>query len=194
MKSTEIGDYVEQDEEIATIETDKVFCPIQSPLDSRNLFQDFQIDVSVNAPEAGTVKEYLANEEDTVTVGQDLVKLELGGQPEGGEKQKAGQEPKAPAPEKQPSSSDPEPTKDQGKEIEESTPEQQPPKKETQPKMDPEPKKEPESKAEDRKPSSPPKESSKASEPKQPELRTAYGSREERRVRHFTQSRCEPGC
>ena len=65
----------------------------------------------MNAPEAGTVKEYLANEEDTVTVGQDLVKLELGGQPKGGEKQKAGQEPKAPAPEEQPSSSDPEPTK-----------------------------------------------------------------------------------
>ncbi|KAK4139137.1 uncharacterized protein C8A04DRAFT_33402 [Dichotomopilus funicola] len=59
-----IGDFVEQDEEIATIETDK-------------------IDVAVNAPEAGVIKEFLANEEDTVTVGQDLVRIELGGQPSG---------------------------------------------------------------------------------------------------------------
>ncbi|KAG7117178.1 Dihydrolipoyllysine-residue succinyltransferase component of like protein [Verticillium longisporum] len=57
-----VGDYVEQDEEIATIETDK-------------------IDVAVNAPEAGTIKEFLVNEEDTVTVGQDIVRLELGGAP-----------------------------------------------------------------------------------------------------------------
>ncbi|KUI62234.1 hypothetical protein VP1G_09371 [Cytospora mali] len=60
--SKQVGDYVEQDEEIATIETDK-------------------IDVAVNAPEAGTIKEFLANEEDTVTVGQDIVRLELGGAP-----------------------------------------------------------------------------------------------------------------
>ncbi|KAJ6440856.1 dihydrolipoamide succinyltransferase [Purpureocillium lavendulum] len=63
-----IGEYVEQDEEIATIETDK-------------------IDVAVNAPEAGTIKEFLVSEEDTVTVGQDLVRIELGGAPSGaGEK------------------------------------------------------------------------------------------------------------
>ncbi|KAK4244691.1 hypothetical protein C7999DRAFT_43705 [Corynascus novoguineensis] len=59
-----VGDFVEQDEEIATIETDK-------------------IDVAVNAPEAGVIKEFLANEEDTVTVGQDLVRIELGGAPSG---------------------------------------------------------------------------------------------------------------
>lgn len=40
-----------------------------------------QIDVAVNAPEAGTIKEFLVNEEDTVTVGQDIVKMELGGSP-----------------------------------------------------------------------------------------------------------------
>ncbi|OAQ66664.1 2-oxoacid dehydrogenases acyltransferase [Pochonia chlamydosporia 170] len=62
--SKSIGDFVEQDEEIATIETDK-------------------IDVAVNAPEAGTIKEFLASEEDTVTVGQDLVRIELGGAPSG---------------------------------------------------------------------------------------------------------------
>ncbi|OAA81900.1 Dihydrolipoamide succinyltransferase [Akanthomyces lecanii RCEF 1005] len=57
-----IGDYVELDEEIATIETDK-------------------IDVAVNATEAGTIKEFFVNEEDTVTVGQDLVRIESGGSP-----------------------------------------------------------------------------------------------------------------
>merc|ERR1711939_223160 len=79
--SKQIGDFVEQDEEIATIETDK-------------------IDVAVNAPEAGTIKEFLANEEDTVTVGQDLVRMELGGAPEGGDKEKK-PEPKKESPPKQ---------------------------------------------------------------------------------------------
>ena len=55
----QVGDHVEQDEEIASIETDK-------------------IDVSVNAPEAGTITELLASEGDTVTVGQDIAKLEPG--------------------------------------------------------------------------------------------------------------------
>ncbi|TQS39371.1 hypothetical protein Golomagni_00109 [Golovinomyces magnicellulatus] len=60
--SKSIGDFVEQDEEIATIETDK-------------------IDVAVNAPEAGTIKELLANEDDVVVVGQDLARIELGSTP-----------------------------------------------------------------------------------------------------------------
>ncbi|PWN30224.1 dihydrolipoamide succinyltransferase [Jaminaea rosea] len=59
------GDFVQADEEVAVIETDK-------------------IDVTVNAPQAGTITETLANEEDTVTVGQDLFKLEPGEAPEGG--------------------------------------------------------------------------------------------------------------
>lgn len=89
----QVGDYVEQDEEIATIETDK-------------------IDVAVNAPEAGTIKEFLANEEDTVTVGQDLLRIETGGAaPKGDEKpaaKEAKDEPKEevkkdePAPESKP--------------------------------------------------------------------------------------------
>jgi 2-oxoglutarate dehydrogenase E2 component (dihydrolipoamide succinyltransferase) len=57
-----VGDYVEADEEIATIETDK-------------------IDVAVNAPEAGTIKEFLVKEEDTVTVGQDIARLDTDGSP-----------------------------------------------------------------------------------------------------------------
>ncbi|KAF8842950.1 dihydrolipoamide succinyltransferase [Paxillus ammoniavirescens] len=55
----QVGDIVEIDEEVATIETDK-------------------IDVTVNAPMAGTIVELLANEEDTVSVGQDLFRIEAG--------------------------------------------------------------------------------------------------------------------
>ncbi|WWD15754.1 hypothetical protein CI109_100176 [Kwoniella shandongensis] len=54
-----VGDFVKQDEEIATIETDK-------------------IDVSVNAPFSGTITELLAEEDSTVAVGQDLLKIEPG--------------------------------------------------------------------------------------------------------------------
>lgn len=63
----EVGDYVEVDELLATVETDK-------------------IDVEVNSPVAGTVTELLAAVEDTVEVGQDLVKIEEGAAPEGGAK------------------------------------------------------------------------------------------------------------
>ncbi|KAK4689952.1 2-oxoglutarate dehydrogenase E2 component (dihydrolipoamide succinyltransferase), partial [Tremellales sp. Uapishka_1] len=55
----QVGDFVKQDEEIATIETDK-------------------IDVSVNAPFSGKITELLAEEDDTVAVGQDLLKIEPG--------------------------------------------------------------------------------------------------------------------
>ncbi|OQE18671.1 hypothetical protein PENSTE_c017G06087 [Penicillium steckii] len=68
--SKQVGEYVERDEEIATIETDK-------------------IDVSVNAPESGIIKELLVSEEDTVTVGQDIIKLEPGAAPEGGKQESA---------------------------------------------------------------------------------------------------------
>ena len=68
-----------------------------------------QIDVAVNAPEAGTIKEFLVNEEDTVTVGQDLVKMELGESPQGGHVEQGYSETKAPASTSQSTSSDPEP-------------------------------------------------------------------------------------
>lgn len=81
------GDFVEADEEVATIETDKV-----SPAPTWNTRKDGsadrvrgQIDIAVNAPKSGTLKEHLAAEEDTVTVGQDLFKFEAGGAPEGGQ-------------------------------------------------------------------------------------------------------------
>ncbi len=91
---TEVGDSVEQDEELATIETDK-------------------IDVAVNAPDAGIVKELLVKEEDTVTVGQDLLKLEVGGSSRGGGQQEAKQQPKEPASKEQKTSSQPEGHKEQ---------------------------------------------------------------------------------
>lgn len=53
------GDTVAVDEEVATIETDK-------------------IDVQVNAPQSGKIVKLLANEEDTVVVGQDLFIIEPG--------------------------------------------------------------------------------------------------------------------
>ncbi|KAL9129728.1 MAG: hypothetical protein Q9217_001886 [Psora testacea] len=154
----QIGDHVEQDEEIATIETDK-------------------IDVAVNAPEPGTLKEFLANEEDTVTVGQDLLKLELGRAPKNGKKQQGGSEPKAPAPDDQSTSSDPEPKKvgSNSKEKEEAPP-PPPPKQSEPPKTLSRPSPPPPNE-----PSLPPHEIKKP-EPK-PQASGTVGDREERRVK-----------
>ncbi|KAF9360103.1 2-oxoglutarate dehydrogenase complex E2 component [Mortierella sp. AD094] len=81
-----VGDFVALDEEVATIETDKV-------------------DVAVNSPKSGTIVELFANEEDTVAVGADLFKLELGDAPAGGEAPKKEEskkeEPKKEAPKKE---------------------------------------------------------------------------------------------
>ena len=63
---TEVGDFVARDEPIAIIETDKV-------------------DVTVNSPESGTVLELCAKEGETIEVGSDLFKIELGGAPNAGE-------------------------------------------------------------------------------------------------------------
>ncbi|KAJ1731253.1 2-oxoglutarate dehydrogenase complex E2 component [Coemansia biformis] len=75
----QVGEQVEQDEEVASIETDKV-------------------DIPVNSPVAGVLRELLAKEEDTVVVGQDLFKIEEGAVAEGGAaKPKASEEPPAAA-------------------------------------------------------------------------------------------------
>lgn len=114
-------------------------------------------------------------------MGQDLLKLELGGPPKGGEKQQGSQKPKAPAPDEQSTSSDPEPQKDEGKSEQESPP---PP---------PSSEKESEPSKQESKPSPPPKEPSKHKEPspkpqesKKPEPKSKdtapLGNREERRV------------
>lgn len=146
--SKQAGDYVEQDEEIVTIETDKV-------------------DFSVNAPEAGTLKELLVKEEDTVTVGQDLAILELGGEPSGGKKEEAKEEPK-----EQETSSQPEGGQEQPKPQEDKP---QPPKEEYQP----------ESPKQESKPQPPPQKKPDApKEAEQPKkIEGAVGSREERRVK-----------
>lgn len=73
--SKEVGDYVEQDELVATIETDK-------------------IDVEVNAPVAGTITEILVAVEDTVEVGQEIIKIDEGAAPEGGAKEEKSEAPK----------------------------------------------------------------------------------------------------
>ncbi|KAI1760811.1 2-oxoacid dehydrogenase acyltransferase [Hypoxylon sp. FL1150] len=145
-----VGDYVEQDEEIATIETDK-------------------IDVAVNAPEAGVLKELLANEEDTVTVDQEIAKIEAGAAPEGGEKSEAPQEP----PKEEAASTDARPAPADG----ENTPEA--PKSQSEPKPTPQPSK-----------PQPPPEPKKESAPKQQQTKDTsastgpvLGSREERRVK-----------
>ncbi|TDL13620.1 dihydrolipoyllysine-residue succinyltransferase 1 [Rickenella mellea] len=141
-----VGDTVEADDEVATIETDK-------------------IDVSVNAPKAGKITELLAKEEDTVTVGQDLFKLEPG---EGGSSSKPSEEP-APQQEKQESS----------KEKTESAPPPPAPKAEKQP--PPEQSKQPA-------PPAPSKESGKkpsqdSSKPAPPAQAKAFGNRNETRVK-----------
>ncbi|KAI4187203.1 MAG: hypothetical protein LQ346_005532 [Caloplaca aetnensis] len=170
----QIGDHVEQDEEIATIETDK-------------------IDVAVNAPQAGTIKELLAKEEDTVTVGQDLVKLELGGGSQEGGKQQASQDPKAPAPKDQSTSSDPKPDQPQHKETplaearqSKPKPEQEPPKEKEGPSPPArEQRKEPRMEGSQ---TPPPREDAvrsepKAAEPKADSMSTPFGGRGERRVK-----------
>jgi 2-oxoglutarate dehydrogenase E2 component (dihydrolipoamide succinyltransferase) len=151
---TEVGDYVEQDEEIATIETDK-------------------IDVSVNAPEAGTIKEFLVNEEDTVTVGQDLVKIEAGGAPSGGQKQEAKEETKEPASKDQETSSQPSGEQETAEAPKQEESKPAPPKEESKP-QPPQQESKPQPPKQESKPA--PKEESKQSQP---------GSRDERRVCYF---------
>ncbi|KAF9185892.1 2-oxoglutarate dehydrogenase complex E2 component [Haplosporangium sp. Z 767] len=70
-----VGDFVALDEEVATIETDKV-------------------DVAVNSPKSGTIVELYAKEEESVAVGGNLFKLELGDAPPGGNAESKKEEPK----------------------------------------------------------------------------------------------------
>ncbi|KAJ4862259.1 2-oxoacid dehydrogenases acyltransferase (catalytic domain) domain-containing protein [Trichoderma breve] len=138
--SKSIGDYVEQDEEIATIETDK-------------------IDVAVNATEAGVIKEFFVSEEDTVTVGQDLVRVEIGGEkPAESEKPKEESAPSSESKESKPAA-EPEQPKSQPE-----------PTKSEKPAPPPQPKEQPEKK------SQPEPAAASKSEP-------AAGNREERRVK-----------
>ncbi|KAH8829375.1 hypothetical protein DL96DRAFT_1597875 [Flagelloscypha sp. PMI_526] len=111
--SKQPGDTVQADEEVATIETDK-------------------IDVPVTAPKSGTIIEHLASEEDTVTVGQDLFKIEYGDVSAGAPKEdKPKEEPKSEStPPSEPKASQPEPPKSAEKPKESAKPS---PSKETKP-------------------------------------------------------------
>ena len=116
----------------------------------------------------------MAKEEDTVAVGQDLVKMELGGAPAGGKKEQGGQEPKGPASDKQSTSSDPKPEKDESEKAE--APPSAPKKEPMQESTPSPPSKEPS-------PSTP-----KPQEPKKPDHKSKtkdvapLGNREERKV------------
>jgi 2-oxoglutarate dehydrogenase E2 component (dihydrolipoamide succinyltransferase) len=169
--SVKEGDYVEVDQEIGSIETDK-------------------IDVAINSPAAGTIKKFLANEEDTVQVGQDLIVMELGGEP-GQSAEKGGSETKEAADSKQETSSDkggeqkqpePESQEDAGagrpkeKEQKEGAP-SAPQQKAEEPKQ-PQPPKQQESK-----PSTPQQTSSKPKQDESSKVESPYGPREERRVK-----------
>ncbi|KAF8591355.1 dihydrolipoamide succinyltransferase [Ramaria rubella] len=119
-----VGERVEQDEEVATIETDK-------------------IDVSVNAPQAGKVIELLVNEEDTVSIGQDLLRIEVGAEGEASKsdpQSKPTEEPKA---EKQPQETE-DVTEPKEQQVDKTLkapppPPEQQPKKEEKPKKDEKP-------------------------------------------------------
>lgn len=60
----QVGDFIEQDELLATIETDK-------------------IDIEVNSPVSGTITKLNFSTDDTVTVGEELAQIEEGVAPEG---------------------------------------------------------------------------------------------------------------
>ncbi|KAK2857306.1 hypothetical protein FQN49_004835 [Arthroderma sp. PD_2] len=138
--SKEIGDYIEQDEELATIETDK-------------------IDVTVNATESGIIREFFAAEEDTVTVGQDLARLELGAAPEGAKAEKA----EKPAESEQPK-----------EETKTEQPKEQPKKEEAAPAK---------SETAAPAPAPAPKQAKKPAAPEPAAAKSTPGSRDERRVK-----------
>lgn len=146
------GDYVEQDQEIGSIETDK-------------------IDVAINAPAAGTIKKFLANEEDTVEVGQDILILELGGEAP----KKSESKDEAPKEESKPAKEESKPSQ------EESKPSQPPPKQESAPKKESPPKQDSAPKQQQQQ--QPKKESKPKQDSEETKVASPYGSREERRVK-----------
>lgn len=99
-----VGEYIKQDETIATIETDK-------------------IDVEVNSPVSGYVRELFFGEDDTVNVGDNLLKIEPADPPaDGGAAAAAPKEEAAPKKE--------EPKKEEALKKEEAPKQQEAPKKE----------------------------------------------------------------
>ncbi|WFD48799.1 dihydrolipoyllysine-residue succinyltransferase [Malassezia furfur] len=106
-----VGDYVKADEELATIETDK-------------------IDVAVNSTESGKIVEFFAEPEDNVQVGQDLVKIEEGEAPAEEPKEEKKEEPKKEEKKEEPKKEEPK------KEEKKEEPKKEEPKKEEPKKQD----------------------------------------------------------
>lgn len=102
-----------------------------------------QIDVAVNATEAGVIKEFFVNEEDTVTVGQDLVRVEVGGEKPASsgeaEKPKAKEESTPSASESKPAAAEPEQPKSQPEPAQAQKPAPPQPAEQPQKKSQPEP-------------------------------------------------------
>ncbi|ODV66431.1 dihydrolipoamide succinyltransferase [Hyphopichia burtonii NRRL Y-1933] len=112
--SKEVGEFVSQDETIATIETDK-------------------IDVEVNAPVSGTITEFLVNVEDTVEVGQEIIKIEEGDAPAGGaapKKEEPKEEPKEESKKEEPKKEEPKKEEPKKEEPKKEQPKKEQPKKE----------------------------------------------------------------
>lgn len=116
-----IGETIEADEELATIETDK-------------------IDISVAPKEAGVVVEYFAAEGDTVVVGQDLARVVTGGDAGAAKSEGEAQQPPKEEPKQETKPSEPE--KAEENHTKEQTPPHEPPraaKKPTESKPAPKP-------------------------------------------------------
>lgn len=119
--------------------------------------------MAVNAPEAGVLKELLANEEDTVVVDQEIAKIEAGAaKPEGAEKPESKEPPK-----KEEASTDAKPASAEVENKPESKSESKPEPEPSKPSPAPQPK----------------KESQPSKQPAPAATGPVLGSREERRVR-----------
>ncbi|KAL2687824.1 hypothetical protein Neosp_005393 [[Neocosmospora] mangrovei] len=101
-----IGETIEADEELASIETDK-------------------IDISVAPKEAGVVVEYFAAEGDTVVVGQDLARVVTGGDAGAAKSEGEAQQPPKEEPKQETKQSEPE--KAEENHTKEQTPPHEPP-------------------------------------------------------------------
>lgn len=113
----QVGESIQQDELLATIETDK-------------------IDIEVNAPVSGKIVKLSFKPEDTVTVGQELAQIEPGEVSSGGEAPK--EEPKSEEPKKEePATAAPPPPKSEAPKPE--APKPAPPKQEAPKKQEPVP-------------------------------------------------------
>ncbi|KAM5345904.1 hypothetical protein ACJ41O_011765 [Fusarium nematophilum] len=123
-----VGEQIEADEEIASIETDK-------------------IDVAINAPETAVIAEYFAAEGDTVVEGQDLARIVTGGEAttsapkEEAPQQETPKEKPKEEPKQEPNESKPEPVKEDNH-LREQTPAHEPPRA-AKPEPKPAPKPEP---------------------------------------------------